>query len=495
MLTQEVKNLVNEFIDRFRTISGFDSQITLKQISCLLLMKRFEFFYQNVPETYKWSTYKNQLRDEELANFVNSSVLPFITDFLIKRDEGVYKFEELKLSNFFLENHFILMDLMNVVDIIYNKINIERDVDDQQYIHQMEGALYEHILVQTLGKDMYAKFDIQKHLSQFVVKLLDPDVFETIGDLACGTGGFLVSAYQHVITKYSFNKKIDENELEIGFDAGALNDEARQFLEDHSLFGFDSNNSMAFLSTMNLLLHGISPRIVNIDALSRRYDEFISEIKFDYIFCNPPFGAKIKKSIELRSKYGANAVELLFLLRIMESLKEGGKAAVIVPEGVLFNTTNQYLETRQYLMDTCEVEGILSFPAGLFQPYTAVKTSLLIFKKSSSKKMQGDIWFYDMKSDGYALDRGRHKLRNNPLPLIIEAWENRNKALNNDRSSDEFWVPYLEILENDYRLSLSSYKLVSQDIEPYEDPEILLEQLFSLEDTIQRNLNSLRNRL
>jgi type I restriction enzyme M protein len=286
-----------------------------------------------------------------------------------------------------------------------------------------------------------------------MAEIIDPDVTDKICDPACGTGGFLLGAYQHILTKYTREQHLiaDEN----GFKRGTLGDKITKDkvwkkLKENTFYGFDIDQTMVRIGLMNLILHDISlPKIENIDTLSKKYDGYESDEQYSVIMANPPFTGKISKT-EMSDKFRIDKpqTELLFIDRMIRMLRPGGKAAVIVPEGVLYNGNKANVDIRKALLMDCQLEAVISIPSGAFKPYTGVKTAILVFTKVelNSKKYHTDkVWFYEILSDGYSLDDNRRKLSENPLPITVQSWKERAKDDSDERNKQHFYVTVDEI--------------------------------------------------
>jgi type I restriction enzyme M protein len=235
---------------------------------------------------------------------------------------------------------------------------------------------------------------------------------------------------------------------------------------------------------MNLMMHGISvPNIEQKDTLSKKYDE---DNYFDVIMANPPFKGSIDKGdINESLSLPTTKTELLFINRIIKSLKIGGRAGVIVPDGVLFGSSNAHKMARKMLLDDCELQGVISLPSGVFKPYAGVSTAILLFVKGGETEK---VWFYDMKADGFSLDDKRVKISDNDIPDIVEKWKHRKELLNNVASNKCFFVDKMIIEENQYDLSINRYKSSDYIQIEYEDTKILLNKIKLLESEISKDL-------
>lgn len=545
MLTNDIKNKVQNMWDRLWA-GGLSNPITaIEQISYLLFMKRLENFNPKVKKEYKWSVY-HEYEGEQLTTHVKDKVFQYIKNDLAEKDEPFAK--AMKDSVFLINTPSLLKDAIGYIDAIYLDIE-KQEKDNKQYFQDIQGDIYEYLLRHTSEAGKNGQFRTPRHIIQMMAEILDPDTDGKICDLACGSSGFLVGAYQYIITKYSKQKVKDENGLDKGLDGENLSDKQKKDLKESVFYGFDVDQTMVRIGMMNLLMHGIThPNITHLDTLSKKYEDFeenqnlkeisdavlsgkitteTSEVKdvkikdivatdnssekYKYILANPPFTGKInsetvsdnldriyplvknKKTNKLERQKTVQS-ELLFLERMIYMLEEGGRACVIVPEGLLFNSSSAHVKTRKILMEDCDLQGVISLPSGVFQPYTGVKTSILVFEKKkyrSEISQEIPIWFYDMKSDGYSLDANRKKLKANPLPKAIKNWKGRFKGNQLNRKLQHFLVPFEEIQKNKYELNLNKYKKFEYKGEDYRLPKDILNNLIELEDEILKGLNNL----
>lgn len=500
MLTTEIRNKVQSLWSRLWS-GGFSNPISaIEQISYLLFMKRLENFHADTPQEYKWSHY-HKIKGNDLIPHIKGEVFPYIKTQLAQ--EGDPFADAMEDASFRINDATLLEDAIKAIDDIY--IEIERqEIEDNQHFQDIQGDVYEHLLKQTSEAGKNGQFRTPRHIIQMMAEILDPDLDGKICDLACGSGGFLVGAYQYIITKYSSEKEKDVNGLPKGIDGDLLTEEQKTILKQNTFYGFDIDQTMVRIATMNLMMHGITrPDITHLDTLSERYEQHevdryvkkwkkehdnepvleidgekmlkISAEKYRYILANPPFTGKInsltisenlERIYEPKIKDGVRVSqtvqsELLFLERIIFMLEEGGKAAVIVPEGLLFNSGTAHKTTRKMLMTDCDLHGIISLPEGVFMPYTGVKTSILIFQKRklrSDQPQKVDVWFYGMKSDGYSLDANRRRLKDEPIPETINEWINRTDKDQSNKELQHFSVPYSEIENNGFELNFNLYQ-------------------------------------
>jgi type I restriction enzyme M protein len=270
------------------------------------------------------------------------------------------------------------------------------------------------------------------------------------------------------------------------------------FLKTHALTGYDFDSTMTRIGAMNLMLHGIdNPKILYTDTLSKQFNE--KEV-YDVILANPPFKGSIDETdVNARFKIKTKKTELLFVELIYDMLVMGGRAAVIVPDGVLFGTSNAHIDLRKILIDKCKLEGIISMPSGVFKPYAGVSTAVIVFQKGG---ITDKVWFYDMQADGFSLDDKRNKTEVNDIPEIIKHWNvGRSEASIKIKTVNEanassykkaILVDVKEIKENKYDLSISRYKKIEYEEVQYEKPEVIMEKILNLEKEIEQDIAHLK---
>lgn len=510
MLSTKIKSDINSLWDKFWS-GGIANPLTaIEQISYLLFMKRLdeldikrkadaEFLKQKYVSLFdgkdedgddnqkkRWSYFK-QLEGGEMLKHVQIKVFPFIKN-LKKSDEPFSA--HMKDAAFIIPKASLLVEAVNIIDSIYNEI--EREQREGQTFQDTQGDVYEYLLSEIASAGKNGQFRTPRHIIQMIASLIDPKLGEEICDPACGTGGFLLGAYQHMLTQHTSNKYLekDENGITMGMMGDKLTDERQwKVLREDTFYGYDFDTTMVRIGLMNLMLHGIDhPNIEYKDTLSKKYDE---NSRFDVVMANPPFKGSIDKSdINEDLSIQTTKTELLFVNRIYNMLRLGGRAAVIVPDGVLFGSSNAHKDLRKILIEKCELQGIISMPSGVFKPYAGVSTAVLIFVKGGETEK---VWFYDMEADGYSLDDKRSRIKDNDIPDIIEKWKNRKEQKENNRKSKFFYVEKKEIEEADFDLSINKYKENDHQELTYEDPKKILEKIEILEQEINIKLKELKN--
>ncbi|MBU3979382.1 type I restriction-modification system subunit M [Patescibacteria group bacterium] len=512
MLSNTIKSEINNLWDKFWS-GGIANPLTaIEQISYLLFMKRIDeldlkrkadaetgFSKQKYISIFggtdkdgednqkkRWSYFK-QLEGGEMLTHVQAKVFPFIKT--LKNGNSAFT-EHMKDAVFMIPKASLLVEAVNIIDNIYNEI--EREQKEGQSFQDTQGDVYEYLLSEIAQSGKNGQFRTPRHIIQMIAALVDPKLGEEICDPACGTGGFLLGAYQHILTQHTSENYLvkEDNGTVWGTISDKLSDKRQwQFLREKAFYGFDFDTTMVRIGLMNLMLHGIDhPNIDYKDTLSKKYNE---NNRFDVVMANPPFKGSIDKSdINEDLSINTTKTELLFVNRIYNMLRLGGRAGVIVPDGVLFGSSNAHKALRKLLIEQCELQGVISMPSGVFKPYAGVSTAVLIFVKGGTTE---NVWFYDMEADGYSLDDKRTKTVDNDIPDIISKWKSRNPQIDIDKKQKAFFVNRKEIEENNYDLSINRYKDADYKEVEYEDPAKILEKIENLENEISNGLFNLRN--
>lgn len=435
----------------------------------------------------RWSVFKHKPADEMLMH-VQMKVFPFLKD--LNGETSPFT-KHMANAVFIMPKASLLVSAINIVEEIFKEI--EKDATEGGHAFQdIQGDVYEMLLseIATAGKN--GQFRTPRHIIKLMAELVAPQLGQRIADPACGTGGFLLGAYQYILT--DLVRKKDPAKLskdEDGFERAAISAVLTQNVKtilDQSFVGYDIDTTMVRLGLMNLMMHGIDePKIDYKDTLSKSYNE---DSQFDIVMANPPFTGNIDKGdINEGLKLPTTKTELLFVERIFNMLKMGGTAAVIVPQGVLFGSGKAFSTLRKMLIEKAELKAVISIPGGVFKPYAGVATSILIFTKGGETNQ---VWFYDMKNDGYSLDDKRNKIIGSDLLDIVEKYKNRSKENFNDRKEKYFFVPKSEIAENDYDLSISKYKEEVYEDVVFESPNLLISKLETMEIKIKNGLDEIK---
>ncbi len=292
----------------------------------------------------------------------------------------------------------------------------------------MQGDLYEYLLSKLNTAGTNGQFRTPRHIIRMMVKMVNPQPRERVCDPAAGTCGFLVNAYQHMLETHTRPENLTYDED--GFPHGLIGEKlAKEDLDDvqsEGLTGYDNDSGMAMLriGSMNLMLHGIErPRFHYADTLSKSFNE---ERQYDLVLANPPFkGAIDALDINPTLPTRVKKTEILFLHLFVRLLEMGGRAAVIVPDGVLFGSSNAHVDIRRKLIEENRLDGVVSMPSGVFRPYAGVSTAVLLFTKGGTSEK---IWFYDMEHDGFSLDDKRQRVAESDIPDVLDCWNHRRDA-------------------------------------------------------------------
>lgn len=436
----------------------------------------------------RWSEFK-RMPAEEMLQHVQGKVFPFLKD--LNGEESNFT-HHMKNAVFIIPKPALLVEAVKTIDEIFAVM--EKDSQEKgQAFQDIQGDVYEFLLseIATAGKN--GQFRTPRHIIKLMADLVQPQLGHKIVDPACGTGGFLLGAYQYIVTQLAINAgATDLTPDEDGFVrtsiAAALTEKAQAILSS-SLWGFDIDATMVRLGLMNLMMHGIDePQIDYKDTLSKSYNQ---EAEYDIVLANPPFTGSIDKGdINESLQLATTKTELLFVENIYRLLRKGGTACVIVPQGVLFGSGKAFKDLRQTLVDRCDLKAVIALPSGVFKPYAGVSTAILLFTKVWGPKDKvthpatEHVWFYEMTADGYSLDDKRSKQEGNgDLQDICAKYHTRSTATDNDRAAKYFMVPRYEISDdkNNYDLSLSRYKTdVSEEVY-YDAPGVILDRLIQAE--------------
>lgn len=364
----------------------------------------------------------------------------------------------------------VLQKIITGLDDLY-----EQDIADLD----MQGDLYEYMLGKLATAGQNGQFRTPKHIREMMVELLAPTPDDYIVDPACGTAGFLVSACEYIRRNYE----------------DTMTSEQWEHFASTAFTGFDTDYTMLRISAMNLMLHSITnPDIDYKDSVSKQ-----NQISSKYTIClaNPPFKGTVDKdsiSDDLQAMTKTKKTELLFLALFIRLLKKGGRCACIVPDGVLFGSSNAHKSIRKELIENHKLQAVISMPSGVFKPYAGVSTAVLVFTKTGAGGTD-KVWFYDMKADGFTLDDKRSEIKENDIPDIIERFHNLDKEEGRERTEQSFFVPKEEIVENGYDLSINKYKKVEYVAVEYPPTSEIIANIEKIEKQIAVEMEELKKML
>jgi len=479
MLDPNLKSKINKLWDKFWS-GGLSNPITaIEQMSYLIFMKKLEdedskreqeanFTGEKYNSIFKnhedckwsiWTTYPA----ERILDHVRDKVFPFMRN--LGDGDSLYK-RYMEGANFGIPTSSLLIEAVNII----NDMHIKEQNQDTQ------GDIYEYLLSELTTSGKNGQFRTPRHIINLMVDLADPKIGDKVLDPACGTAGFLVNTYQHILQA---NKR-DE--------VSTLTPNKKRILDETSIYGYDIDETMVRIALMNLMMHGIKkPNIKRQNTLAGSYTE---ENMYDVILTNPPFKGSLNEAeINERFIIKTKKTEILFLELMCLALAPSGKCAVIVPEGILFGNSNAHKKIRELLLTKCRLDAVISMPSGVFKPYAGVSTAILFFTKGEPTKK---VWFYKMEADGYSLDDKRTFINGKgDIPDILEHFKNRYKENLKDRKKKFFLVPVDEIKEKDWDLSISKYREIEYEEVKYEKPEILKKKILVLEQDIIKDLKEL----
>src|SRR5438876_8788185 len=400
----------------------------IEQLSFLLFFKRLDEREQDAERAAKlrgkkfmpifpspdlrWS-YWTQLPADKALKHVKEAVFPFIKTL---GGAGGSFAAQMENAEFKINKPSLLIEACKAIDAM--QISAQNQ--------DVQGDLYEYLLSKLNTAGTNGQFRTPRHIIRMMVKMRDPQPGERICDPAAGTCGFLVNAWQHLLETHTDPRDIiyDDEGYPHGLTGSKLTKEDWNFAQEHGFTGFDSDSGMTMLriGSMNLMLHGLaSPRFQYTDTLSKGFNE---ERAYDVVLANPQFkgaidAADVNPSLPAKCK----ETEILFLHLFLRLLENGDRAAVIVPDGVLFGSSNAHVEIRRKLIEENRLDGVVSMPSGVFRPYAGVSTAVLLFTKGAATER---IWFYDMEHDGFSLDDKRQRVPENDIPDLLACWQNRH---------------------------------------------------------------------
>lgn len=512
MLTGDLRNQIDQIWNAFWTGGISNPLEVIEQITYLLFLRRLDDLHtleerksatlkrpmerRVFPEgkdpkgrpyaDLRWSRFKH-FEARDMYEVVGEHVFPFLRT--LGGDDSTYA-HHMKDARFTLPSDKPGM-LAKVVDLIDSVPMEERDT---------KGDLYEYMLSKIATAGTNGQFRTPRHIIQLMVELMAPKPTDIVCDPAAGTCGFLVAVGEYLRRVHP----------EIFRDSGL-----REHFH-HGLFhGFDFDTPMLRIGSMNMLLHGVeNPHVVRRDSLSQDHAGEIE--KYTLVLANPPFAGSLDyedTSKDLLDIVKTKKTELLFLALFLGLLKPGGRAAVIVPDGVLFGSSKAHKELRRMLVEDQNLEAVISLPGGVFRPYAGVSTGILIFTKTNSGGTD-HVWFYDMEADGWSLDDKRNPLlpeeklgalatglaeaehAKNNLPDALSRWKTRTTTeRQRPRTAQSFCVPKADLAAQGYDLSLNRYKEVVHEAVDHESPAQILADLKNLEAEIQQGMAELERML
>ncbi len=362
--------------------------------------------------------------------------------------------------------------LAQVVEMINNIDMTDRDT---------KGDVYEYLLSKIASAGQNGQFRTPRHIIRMMEEMAQPTMEDVICDPSAGTCGFLMAAGEYLREHYP---------------AELHGEKARKRFQEETFMGMEFDPTMIRIGAMNLILHGIeNPRLLDVDALSEANGSFSEQATL--ALANPPFkGTLDREAVDgrLLSVVDSKKTELLFLALILKGLKTGGRAAVIVPDGVLFGSSNAHAQIRRELIDRQRLQAVISMPGGVFKPYAGVSTAVLLFTKTDSGGTDR-VWFYDMQADGFSLDDKRQPTERNDIEDIVARFKAPDGEAARLRTDKSFFVPVKEIRDNKYDLSINRYKEAVHEEKTYLKPIEIIAEIEALDAERALLMNELKDLL
>ena len=419
----------------------------------------------------KWSIF-HDFPAAKMYSVVQEWVFPFIKNLHGDKDSAYAKY--MGDAIFKIPTPLMLDKIVTSMDTLYAQMAQVKSSD-------IRGDVYEYLLSKLSTAGVNGQFRTPRHIIRMMVDLMEPAPDEVICDPACGTSGFLVAASEY----------LKENRKEEVF----FNRQNKNHYMNHMFHGFDMDRTMLRIGAMNMMTHGVdNPFIEYRDSLS---DQNPDREKYSLCLANPPFKGSLdydSVSTDLLKVCKTKKTELLFLALFVRMLKVGGRCACIVPDGVLFGSSKAHKAIRKEIVEGNLLEAVISMPSGVFKPYAGVSTAILVFTKTGHGGTE-NVWFYDMKSDGFSLDDKRTALSESDIPDIIERFHNLQGEKERERTEQSFFVPKQEIVDNDYDLSINKYKKTVYKPVEYPPTSEILKQIDDIEAEIQKELAELKKLL
>ncbi|MBG6094235.1 class I SAM-dependent DNA methyltransferase [Nocardioides luteus] len=487
MITGELKSKIDRVWDAFWSGGISNPLEVIEQITYLLFLRRLDDLqtlaekkarvtgtiedprFLPDQEHLRWSRFKNE-EPAVMYQTVSTQVFPFLQKYgqQVGGDNTTYS-DHMKDARFTIPTPALLSKVVDMLDTIPMD---KRDTN---------GDLYEYMLGKIASAGQNGQFRTPRHIIQLMVDMTAPQPDDEICDPACGTAGFLVAASEYVRSTHP----------------STLTDAKQREHFHRSMFhGYDFDNVMLRIGSMNMLLHGIeAPDIRYRDSLSEGTVEDAD--KYTLILANPPFAGSLdyeSTSKDLQRVVKTKKTELLFLALFLKLLKPGGRAAVIVPDGVLFGSSKAHKDLRKTLVEDQKLDAVIKLPSGVFKPYAGVSTAILFFTKTNSGGTD-HVWFYDVRADGFSLDDKRNPIDPNDLPDVLKRWKALGAEADRARTDQSFLVPKDDIVAQSYDLSLNRYKEIQHEEIEHRAPLDIIADIEALDEEIAKGIAELKGML
>ncbi|MGO1580115.1 MAG: type I restriction-modification system subunit M [Peptoniphilaceae bacterium] len=481
MLTGEIKNKVDRIWETFWTGGVTNPLTVIEQFTYLIFIKSLDdkqlqseaeanvigvepkITFDNDHEDLRWHNFK-EFEAQKMYDTIVNKVFPFIKK--LNGDSASSFARYMGDAMFQIPTAQMLEKIVTAIDSLI----LEGDV---------KGDLYEYLLSKLSTSGTNGQFRTPRHIIKMMVDLTKPTPSDIIIDPACGTSGFLIGASEYLKDNHGdlFNSE-----------------ELKEHYNSTMFHGNDMDSTMLRIGTMNMLLHDVeNPQIAYRDSLSKLNTD---RENYTLVLANPPFkGSLDEDSVaeDLLRISQTGKTEVLFLSLTLRVLKNGGRCAIVVPEGLLSIKNNAQLNIRKELLEKHHVHAVISLPSGVFKPYAGVKTSVILFTKTGVGGTNR-IWFYDMKADGYSLDDKREEINDNDIEDIIKRYYDRENENTRKRTDKSFFVKKDEIIKKDYVLSIEEYKEISKSNVKItkEEENSILKRIFKRNQKIDNLLNELK---
>lgn len=434
---QEVQQAVKNACDQLNS-DGVDPRNYVEQLVWLFFLKAFDEiekrredvaafeekgYTRRLEGEFCWSAWASRIdQPDAMLEFVNGKLWQKLQN--LGDDPLAERFRRIFSS---IRNHSRRGASFAKVVQQVNRLHFS-DATDVIVLSEIYEDLLKRVAADSAG---YAgEFYTQRHLIRAMVQVVRPKIGDRIYDPCFGTAGFLAESADYIRTHH-----------------GAMGGGDLDWLNEETFFGVENKPLTYLLGTMNLLLHQIEgARLEQANTLELHSSNVPEKHRYSVILANPPFGGKMAREMQTNFTIRSGSTEILFLQHIMANLAKGGRAGVIVPEGVLFRGGPD-AKVRERLLTEFDVHTILSLPAGCFLPYTAVKTNILFFNRNKDGKTTESVWYYDLKNDGYELQTNRRPITGDQIPDFLDKWDNRIE----DKNS--WLVSVEEIKERNWELS------------------------------------------
>ena len=504
MITGELRSRIDRLWDAFWSGGISNPLEVIEQITYLMFIRRLEDLqtlkekkanrtgkpienpiYDAKTNELRWSVFTEK-QPEEMFKIVSEDVFPWLRR--LGGDDSTYT-HHMKDARFTIPTPNLLTKAVDAID------ELPLDQGDTK------GDLYEYMLSKIATAGQNGQFRTPRHIIHLMVEMMNPGPRDEICDPACGTAGFLVAAAEYVWREHR----------------DALLETAQQQHFHRSMFhGFDFDGTMLRIASMNMLLHGIEqPDIRYRDSLA---ESAAGEAeRYSLILANPPFAGSLDYEAtakDLQQIIKTKKTELLFPALFLRLLKPGGRAAVIVPDGVLFGSSKAHVALRKILVEDQKLDAIVKLPGGVFKPYAGVSTAIMFFTKTNAGGTD-HVWFYEVTADGFSLDDKRTPLlpdnklgsrpisalgpadhANNNLPDVLARWARRDASeRGRARTEQSFCIPRADIVATGYDLNLNRYKEIVHEEVEVRPPLDIIADLEHLESEIQVGLSDLKGML